>query len=56
MINTCHDYGPSSIYIEFIETITQIAEASHGIDKSENEIIASFPTDLLARFKRDLAL
>ena len=56
VINTCHDCGPSSIYFEFIETITQIAESSHGIDKSENEIIACFSTDLLARFKRDLAL
>lgn len=56
VINTCHNYGPSPIYIEFIETIKKIAQAANGIEKSESEIIASFSTDLLSRFKRDLAL
>lgn len=56
VIHTCHNYGPSPIYVEFIETMTQIARASNGIEKSEEEIITSFSTDLVSRFKLDLEL
>lgn len=55
-INNCHDYGYSPIYIEFIETMTQIAEAANGIEKSGDEISTSFSRKLLSSFKRDLAL
>jgi len=54
VIDTCHKYGPSPIYVDFIETMHQIAEASNGIEKNEAKIIDSFSSDLLSRFKRDL--
>jgi len=53
VINYCHGYGPSPIYVEFINDMKIVAEASNGIDDQEAKIINSFSKDLLARFQRD---
>lgn len=56
VINTCHQYGPSPIYAEFISAMKKIAEADQGTNKKEKKIIESFSSELIARFQRDLAL
>ena len=54
-INHCQHYGPAPEYIEFIDIISKIAEASSGIDKKEQKLISSFSSDLVERFKKDIA-
>ncbi len=53
VINYCHGYGPSPIYIEFIDNMKVIAEAANGIQDKESEMIQSFSKDLLERFQKD---
>lgn len=54
-INHCQNYGPAPEYIEFIDVITKVAEASSGIDRKEQRMISSFSTDLIERFKKDIS-
>ncbi|WP_282035531.1 TerB family tellurite resistance protein [Saccharicrinis aurantiacus] len=53
VINFCHGYGPSPIYVEFIEGMKVIAESSDGVDANESKIINSFSKDLLERFQKE---
>ncbi len=53
VIDYCHSYGPSPIYVEFMDAMQVIAKAANGIDESESKILNSFSVDLLARFQRD---
>lgn len=53
VINYCHGYGASPIYVEFINAMKIIAEAANGIEDSESKIINSFSKDLMERFQRD---
>ncbi len=53
VIDFCHNFGPSPVYVEFIDAMKVIAEAANGIDDTESVIIDSFSKDLLARFQRD---
>jgi uncharacterized tellurite resistance protein B-like protein len=54
-INHCQNYGQAPEYIEFIDIMSKIAEASSGIDKKEQKLISSFSSDLVERFKKDIA-
>jgi uncharacterized tellurite resistance protein B-like protein len=54
VINFCHSHGPSAHYPDFISAMEKIAAAADGIDPKESAMIASFSTDLIARFQRDL--
>ena len=53
VINYCHSYGPSPIYVEFIKSMKIIADAINGIQDEEAKIIESFSKDLLERFQKD---
>lgn len=50
VINYCESHGPDKEYQFFIDLITEIAEASSGIDENERKIINSFSKDLIERF------
>jgi tellurite resistance protein len=54
VINTCHNYGPSPVYQEFIQAMEQIAAAAKGIDENEEKQMNSFSQNLTDRFKADL--
>jgi len=54
VINNCQSYGQAREYLEFIDIITQVAEASDGIDADESNVIRSFSHDLIERFKKDI--
>lgn len=54
VIDFCKNYGPAPEYVEFIDSMKTIANATNGIDKSEATIIDSFSADLIARFQKDL--
>ena len=49
-----HSYGPSPVYLEFIEAMNVIANAADGLDNKESEMINSFSKDLTKRFERDV--
>lgn len=53
-IDSCHAFGPTPVYDEFIELITMVADASEGIDKHEELVISNFSKHLVERFKADL--
>ena len=53
VINFCQDYGPAPEYNEFIEAMNKIAEAIHGVDENEKNVINSFSNDLIERFIKD---
>lgn len=53
-INYCHRYGPSSVYLDFIEAMKVIAKAADGIDSKEANLIDSFSKDLTQRFQKDM--
>jgi uncharacterized tellurite resistance protein B-like protein len=50
VVNYCEIHGPDKEYQFFIELITEIAEASSGIDENERRIINSFSKDLMDKF------
>ena len=54
VISTCHSYGPSPVYEEFIQAMQQIAAAADGIEPSESKQIEAFSNDLIARFQKDI--
>lgn len=54
VLDICHEYGPSAEYQFLIEILTQVAEASNGIDKDEENLIKNFTRDLTERFSNDL--
>ena len=53
-INICKEYGPSKEYIELINTMEKVAQASNGIDMNEQNLIDNLKKDLTNRFKQDL--
>ncbi|MFT4660672.1 MAG: putative tellurite resistance protein B-like protein [Patiriisocius sp.] len=54
VIDFCHDYGPAPEYTEFILAMQKIADAAKGAEESENVMINSFSSELIARFQKDL--
>lgn len=54
VVAICHMIGPRKEYDNLIAIITEIAEASNGIDEKESAIISNFSKDLIARFQHDL--
>lgn len=53
-ISFCENYGPTPEYVEFIDVMTKIAEASDGIDENESELINSFSYKLTEQFRNDI--
>jgi uncharacterized tellurite resistance protein B-like protein len=53
-ITICKEYGPSIEYIELINTMENVAQASNGIDINEQNLIDNLKNDLTNRFKQDL--
>lgn len=54
VIDFCKNYGPAPEYVEFIDSMKIITNATNGIEKSEATIIDSFSADLITRFQKDL--
>ncbi len=54
VIDYCKHNGASTEYAEFLDVMKKIAEASHGIDPEEEQIINSFTQDLVERFNTDI--
>lgn len=54
VLNICHEFGPNPEYKFLIEVLEQLANASNGIDESEQQIINKFTAELTERFKTDL--
>ena len=54
VINNCQFMGPAPEYLEFIDMITEVADASQGVDEDEERVIRSFSHDLIERFKKDI--
>ncbi len=54
VINKCEAHGPAPEFLEFIDLINQIAEASNGIDEQEERVITGFSHDLIARFRKKI--
>jgi len=51
IIETYTDNGPDEAYDFFIKSLEQLSKADGVVDKSEQDLINKFSTDLLARFK-----
>ena len=54
VISYCQHYGPAPQYEEFINAMKIIAEASGGLEESEDKIIQSFSADLIKKFTKDI--
>lgn len=54
VIDFCKNYGPAPEYVEFIDSMKTIANATNGIDPQESKVINSFSSDLIERFQKDL--
>lgn len=48
------DHGPDEEYDFMIQTLHKVAEASDGVDKSEEKVMTNFTRDLLQRFTKDI--
>jgi len=51
IIETYTDNGPDEAYEFFIKSLEQLAKADGVVDKSEQDLINKFSSDLLVRFK-----
>jgi len=51
IIETYTDNGPDEAYEFFIKSLEQLAKADGVVDKSEQDLINKFSSDLLTRFK-----
>lgn len=49
-IETCKEFGPSREYAFLFEVLQAVAEASHGVDTNELEIIQRLKGDLKQHF------
>lgn len=49
-IETCKAFGPSKEYALLFEVLQAVAEASHGMESSEREVIERFRNDLRQHF------
>ncbi|MBQ0735848.1 TerB family tellurite resistance protein [Aquimarina celericrescens] len=54
VIEVFSDNGPDVEYDFMIYALTEIAEASKGIDPKEEKVITNFSKDLLERFLKDI--
>lgn len=53
-LTRCLEYGPAPEYQEMIDLMTKIAEASNGIESSEEKIMNSFSADLIKEFQKSI--
>src|SRR5690606_820639 len=53
VISFCHGYGPSPVYVEFVDAMQVMAEAANGVDAGEEKMINSFSKRLMDRFQKD---
>jgi len=49
-LDTCKAYGPTKEYAFLFEVLRAVAEASHGVDASEREVIHRFKKELKEHF------
>ena len=49
-----HQNGPDPEYAFFVDVLREVAKASNGIDKNEEELINRFTHELTQRFKDDI--
>ncbi|MEL7121778.1 MAG: TerB family tellurite resistance protein [Bacteroidota bacterium] len=54
VITYCEMHGPEKEYQFLINLLTEVAAASSGIEKSEQEVIDNFVSDLTEKFKTDI--
>lgn len=54
VIYYCQEHGPEPQYEFLIRTLEEVAHASDGIDAGEQQLIDSFTSDLLKKFKEDI--
>jgi len=54
VLSFCEAHGPAPEYVEFIDVITRIADASDGIDNQEMALIENFSRTLSEKFIEDL--
>jgi len=55
VIDSCYELGPLEEYSEFVDIMAEIANAHDGVSLEEGMMINSFATELMVRFKNDLA-
>lgn len=49
-LDTCKAYGPTEEYAFLFEVLRAVAEASHGVDTNEREVIQRFKRELKEHF------
>ena len=54
VMSYCISHGPSEDYIEFVDVMIRVAEASNGIDEDEMALIDEFSFKLSENFQEDL--
>lgn len=54
VMSYCINHGPSEEYIEFVDVMIRVAEASNGIDEEEMSLINEFSFKLSEKFQEDL--
>ncbi len=55
-LSFCQSYGPAPEYVEFLDLMYKVAEASDGIDENEAALIDSFSYKLSEQFRNDIDL
>jgi len=54
VLDYCTNAGPSPEYQNMIEVMEAMAEASNGVDEDEKEVIETFISTLIQKFKNDI--
>lgn len=54
VMSYCISHGPSEDYVEFVDVMIRVAEASNGIDEDEMALINEFSFKLSEHFQGDL--
>lgn len=54
VLDYCKYAGPNPEYQNMIEVMEAIAKASNGVDKEEQEVMDTFTTTLIQKFKNDV--
>lgn len=50
----CEAHGPDPEYNFLFEVLEDVAKASNGVEDSEKEIMDTFKSDLLQKFRKDI--
>lgn len=55
VLDICYQNGPDPEYQNLLEILEAVAAASDGVDIREKAVINKFTSDLIVKFKNDLA-